>query len=162
MIVLGGLDGGGTKTLCALVDESGRVLALHASVTIVREAAKNLAEMVRAVARKLGVVENFELACVGGMFRDGELMLSALDEELRMFGLRCNLVGPELPPVGGALLIASTMLGVPSSSGFTARLKNSCYAYVMRQESVPSPSGFTARLKGGLSAAWTVTNRWFE
>lgn len=89
---------------------------------IAREAAMDMAEMVRAVATKLDLHE-FELACVGGMFRDGDFILPAMEGRLSELGLACRIARPHLPPVGGALLIASSMLRTRRPEGFVARLR---------------------------------------
>jgi len=88
---------------------------------IVREAAEDMAEMVGAVAATLDF-HGFQLACVGGMFRDVDLVLPALEGRLRELGLRCRIARPHLPPVGGALLMASMMLRTRPQQGFAARV----------------------------------------
>lgn len=89
---------------------------------ILREASMDMAEMVGAVATRLNLNE-FNLACVGGTFHDGDLILPVLEGRLRELGFGCRIAKPHLPPVGGALLMASTMLRTRPAEGFAARLE---------------------------------------
>jgi N-acetylglucosamine kinase-like BadF-type ATPase len=76
-----------------------------AATRVVRKAARDLAEMVSGVARKLGL-EGFPLVLVGGTFTDATFVLPLLTEELTRLGHGYQVREPLLPPVGGAVLRA--------------------------------------------------------
>src|SRR5688572_3562694 len=87
------------------------------ALSLLDQGASDLAEIVNAVAVKLGFVgQNFELALVGGLFNAGEIVLSPLYVAIQKRLTDCRIVFAELPPASGAALLALKNLGISLSS----------------------------------------------
>jgi glucosamine kinase len=69
-------------------------------------AASDLAVQVRAPVAILGLEGRFKVALVGGVFAHGELLRNPFEEAVRAFAPHAEFVVPEIPPVGGSLLLA--------------------------------------------------------
>ena len=69
-------------------------------------AAGDLAEQTRAPIEKLRLEGEFKVALVGGVFASGELLRAPFEACIRAFAPQAQFVVPEIPPVGGSLLLA--------------------------------------------------------
>jgi N-acetylglucosamine kinase-like BadF-type ATPase len=77
---------------------------------ILKDAAKELAVAAIAVIEQLRMErDEFQVACVGGVFEAGELILNPLREEIQAFAPRAEIAPPIDPPVIGAAKMARTM-----------------------------------------------------
>jgi N-acetylglucosamine kinase-like BadF-type ATPase len=77
------------------------------STGVLREGMGELARCVEAVARALEMKHTaFEIALVGGVFRNGDLVITHLVEALAGYALTCSIKPAELPPAHGAALLA--------------------------------------------------------
>jgi glucosamine kinase len=68
-------------------------------------AANDLAMQARAPIEKLGLDGPFTVALVGGVFTDGERLRDPFEAAVREFAPQAEFAVPEIPPVGGALLL---------------------------------------------------------
>jgi glucosamine kinase len=68
-------------------------------------AASDLATQARAPIERLGLEGGFKVAVVGGVFEDGELLRTPFEAAVRKFAPDAQFVVPEIPPVGGSLLL---------------------------------------------------------
>jgi glucosamine kinase len=68
-------------------------------------AATDLATQVRAPIELLGLVGRFKVAVVGGVFAYGDLLRDPFEAAVREFAPDAQFVVPEIPPVGGSLLL---------------------------------------------------------
>ena len=75
-------------------------------------AAKDLATQVKAPIEALGLKGAFKVAVVGGVFSDGELLRTPFEAAVRDFAPDAQFVVPEVPPVGGSLLLGLRAEGV--------------------------------------------------
>lgn len=90
------------KLVIDAAGESDRV-----ALDILDHAGRELAECVIAVARRLGMSsEEFPVACVGGAFRAGELLLAPFRDQLARELPRARLTSPLHTPVEGAAMMA--------------------------------------------------------
>ena len=77
---------------------------------ILKDAAKELAVAAIAVIEQLRMErEEFQVACVGGVFEAGELILNPLREEIQAFAPRAEIAPPIDPPVVGAAKMAKAL-----------------------------------------------------
>jgi N-acetylglucosamine kinase-like BadF-type ATPase len=77
---------------------------------ILKDAAKELAVAAIAVIEQLRMErDEFQVACVGGVFEAGELILNPLREEIHAFAPRAEIAPPIDPPVVGAAKMAKAM-----------------------------------------------------
>ena len=86
------------------------------AAAILRDAARELADMARTLYRKLGFAGRTPVSYSGGVFNIGAPILDPLAEELSAHGMR--LVPPRLPPDQGALVLALQAAGVPVPEAF--------------------------------------------
>ncbi len=93
----------------------------EAAIEIIQAAGRELAGMVEAVAGRLGL-GMVDLACVGGIFKDADLIVPALKHELSRRHVLFSVSEGVLPPVGGALIMARGMLG-PVDEAFRAAVR---------------------------------------
>ncbi len=81
--------------------------------SVLREGMQLLADCVAAVARKLGMAdEACELALVGGVFKNGDLVIEPLRQAVRAAVPGCSVKLAEMPPVHGACIVALQNLGI--------------------------------------------------
>jgi N-acetylglucosamine kinase-like BadF-type ATPase len=74
---------------------------------ILQRAGSELGECVLAVARRLRLTsENFPVACVGGAFHAGDLLLGPMRNVLKRDAADAELIQPKKTPVEGAALMA--------------------------------------------------------
>ncbi len=86
--------------------------------TILERAGKELADCVQAVERAL-LPERLAIACTGGLFMTPSPIRDALDRALPQSERR----EPSLSPLGGALLAALELAGIPAGPAFRERLE---------------------------------------
>ena len=78
---------------------------------IVEEAGRELGHAAATVARQLRMErERFQLACVGGVFKSGEMVLEPLRETVERAAPRAFLAPPHHPPAHAAALMARAQL----------------------------------------------------
>lgn len=78
-----------------------------AALGILTDAAIELARAAVAVIERLGMQdETFRVACVGGVFEAGELIVAPLREAVRVVAPRAFIAPPLYPPVIGAVKLA--------------------------------------------------------
>jgi N-acetylglucosamine kinase-like BadF-type ATPase len=83
----------------------------EAAGRIVEEAGRELGEAAAAVVRQLRMErERFQVACVGGIFKAGELVLDPLRETVERAAPRAYLAPPHHPPAVAAALMARAQL----------------------------------------------------
>jgi N-acetylglucosamine kinase-like BadF-type ATPase len=75
------------------------------AATLFEIAANDLAKQARAPIEKLGLEGEFKVALVGGVFAPGELLRKPFEAAVRAFVPQSQFVVPEIPPVGGSLLL---------------------------------------------------------
>jgi len=75
-------------------------------------AATDLATQVRAPVVILGLEGRFAVALVGGVFSSGELLRDPFEDAVRKFAPDAEFAVPEIPPVGGSLLLGLRAEGV--------------------------------------------------
>ncbi|MGE5272221.1 MAG: BadF/BadG/BcrA/BcrD ATPase family protein [Verrucomicrobiota bacterium] len=75
-------------------------------------AARELAAQTRAPIEKLRLDGAFKVALVGGVFASGELLRKPFEASVQAFAPRAQFVVPEIPPVGGSLLLGLRAEGV--------------------------------------------------
>jgi N-acetylglucosamine kinase-like BadF-type ATPase len=95
-----------------------------AALGLLARGAEELADAVLAVARRLDLSgAACEVALVGGLFQDDELVVRPLRSavQARLPGSRVTL--PELPPALGACLLALQLLEVPANHSITRALR---------------------------------------
>ena len=76
------------------------------------QAAAAIGRLIRTVHEKLHFDEDVAIGLVGGTFKAGPVLLDALEDELRDVLQGRSFTPPALPPVGGALWLASRASGV--------------------------------------------------
>jgi N-acetylglucosamine kinase-like BadF-type ATPase len=77
---------------------------------ILKDAVKELAVAAIAVIEQLRMErDEFQVACVGGVFEAGELILDPLREEIQTFAPRAEIAPPIDPPVVGAAKMAKAL-----------------------------------------------------
>jgi N-acetylglucosamine kinase-like BadF-type ATPase len=77
---------------------------------ILKDAARELAVAAIAVIEQLRMErDEFQVACVGGVFEAGELIINPLREEIQAFAPRAEITSPIDPPVIGAAKMAKAM-----------------------------------------------------
>jgi N-acetylglucosamine kinase-like BadF-type ATPase len=77
---------------------------------IIKDAAKELAVAAIAVIEQLRMErDEFQVACVGGVFEAGELIINPLREEIQAFAPRAEIAPPIDPPVVGAAKMAKAI-----------------------------------------------------
>ena len=79
---------------------------------IVASAGTALGGQIGAVAKRLDMMEEVELVCVGGVFREVETLWPAIEAEGRKVAGRLRRRDPLLPPVMGAVLLAWRQAGL--------------------------------------------------
>jgi N-acetylglucosamine kinase-like BadF-type ATPase len=94
------------------------------ALDLLHQGASDLAEMVGAVANKLGFAgQNSELALVGGLFNAGDVIVAPLYTAIQNRLPDCRIIFAELPPASGAALLALKQLGISLSRTQTAGLR---------------------------------------
>jgi N-acetylglucosamine kinase-like BadF-type ATPase len=82
------------------------------AAALVGEAAAALGDLAAALFRRLGLApETARVAGCGGLLAGGGPLREALDRDLRARGVAAGLLFPELPGVGGAVLLAHGAAG---------------------------------------------------
>ena len=76
------------------------------AASLFETAARDLAAQARAPIEKLGLDGSFKVALVGGVFASGDLLRKPFEASVRTFAPQAQFVVPEIPPVGGSLLLA--------------------------------------------------------
>lgn len=89
--------------LCILVYEAAK-LNDESAINIFKEAADELALMVKGILKKVNYKDRILVSYSGGVFNSKEFILEPLKEKLKT--LNCELVEPILEPVLGAALYA--------------------------------------------------------
>jgi N-acetylglucosamine kinase-like BadF-type ATPase len=82
------------------------------AVSLFQTAANDLATQVHAPVRILGLEGHFTVALVGGVFASGVFLRDPFERAVREFAPDAAFAVPEIPPVGGALLLARRAEGV--------------------------------------------------
>jgi len=80
--------------------------------SLFESAAHDLAIQVRAPVEKLGLEGRFTVALVGGVFASGELLRQPFEAAVSEFAPQVEFAVPEIPPVGGALLLGLSAEGI--------------------------------------------------
>jgi N-acetylglucosamine kinase-like BadF-type ATPase len=81
---------------------------------VIRWAALELAELVKAVIRQLGFQKlKFHVVLVGSLYSGGKLLIEPMREAIQAFAPGANLVRLRVPPVIGAVLLGMETAGVP-------------------------------------------------
>ncbi len=94
------------------------------SLNVLREGMQLLAECVAAVARKLSMADDAcELALVGGVFKNGDLVIEPLRQAVRAVLPGCSVKLAELPPVHGACIVALQSIGVTVDEGVIRQMR---------------------------------------
>jgi glucosamine kinase len=75
-------------------------------------AANDLATQARAPVERLGLEGRFTVALVGGVFSYGERLRDPFEAAVREFAPEVEFAVPEIPPVGGSLLLGLSAEGV--------------------------------------------------
>ena len=75
------------------------------AASLFEEAANDLAQQTRAPIEKLDLEGAFKVALVGGVFSSGHLLRDTFERAVRAFAPQAQFVVPEIPPVGGSLLL---------------------------------------------------------
>ena len=75
------------------------------AASLFETAASDLAAQTRAPIEKLGLAGAFKVALVGGVFASGDLLRNPFEGAVRAFAPQAQFVVPEIPPVGGSLLL---------------------------------------------------------
>lgn len=98
--------------LAPLVTEAARN-GDEVAIRILRDAAKELANTVGGVIKKLRMEDDeFPIGLIGGVFKAGEFVINPLKDEIKKLAPRAYLTFPRFPPVAGACLIALEKAGV--------------------------------------------------
>jgi len=92
--------------------EKSAVAGDRVASNLFQTAASDLATQVRAPIEALGLTGAFKIAVVGGVFSDGELLRTPFEAAVREFAPDARFVVPEIPPVGGSLLLGLRAEGV--------------------------------------------------
>ena len=110
--------------LSPLVAEAARA-GDRAARELFAHGATELADLVHAVAARLGVPPEAELpvSYSGGMFQLRELLLAPLEAELRTRASRYRFLPSRLPPDAGAALYAAKLSGAPLTAASIAALE---------------------------------------
>lgn len=108
-----------------------------AARTLFIRAAEELADLIDAVRRNLGVSPEVELpvSCTGGMFELGEMLLAPLESALATKSGLYRRVPARLPPGGGAALYAAMLHQKPLEPLAVARLEER-----LKSDRPPAPS----------------------
>ncbi|NSW52156.1 MAG: ATPase [Anaerolineae bacterium] len=93
------------------------------SLAILDEGAREMADCVLAVARRLGLEGGCELALTGGVFQ-AELTAARLRAALQRLLPGCRVRMAELPPAAGACLLALDLLGIQLPAAVLTALRN--------------------------------------
>jgi N-acetylglucosamine kinase-like BadF-type ATPase len=88
---------------------------------ILDDAGRQLAEQVCVVADVLGLTGGFPVALVGSVFQSGPPFIDSFAEIVTAASPDARLVRPQIPPVGGAILLAARAAGIEGTLD-TARL----------------------------------------
>ena len=81
------------------------------AASLFETAASDLAAQARAPIEKLGLAGAFKVALVGGVFTSGDLLRNPFEGTVRAFAPQAQFVVPEIPPVGGSLLLGLSAEG---------------------------------------------------
>lgn len=114
-------------SLAPLVLDEARAGDRVAGALLARGAA-GLAELAVTVARPLTWPHPLEIAITGGLGRSGEPYQPLIEAAVRQRLPSSVAISPQLPPVGGSVLLASRRLGWRSDSAFVERLRASLAA----------------------------------
>ena len=76
------------------------------AANLFQTAANDLAMQARAPIEALGLEGPFKVAVVGGVFASGGCLRTPFEAAVREFAPEAQFVAPEIPPVGGSLLLA--------------------------------------------------------
>lgn len=118
-----GISPAEVAALAPLLLEAARQGDAYALAAI-REGMGELALCVGAVARELGMTtDRCELALVGGVFRNGELVIGPLRDAVQHHVPGCEPRLAELPPAQGAAILALQSLGVVMTPDMLAALR---------------------------------------
>ena len=95
------------------------------AVGILRDAAKELANTLSGVIRKLRMEgDEFPIGLIGGVFKAGELVTNPLGNEIKRIAPRAYLTFPRFLPVAGACLIALEKAGVKLTDGILRNMED--------------------------------------
>jgi N-acetylglucosamine kinase-like BadF-type ATPase len=89
---------------------------------IVEEAGRELGTLASAVMEALGLTKNVEIALVGSIFKQKELLLDSLRDAVPSEA-NVTFCAPRFPPVIGAALLALKKIGVKTDEFFLAKLE---------------------------------------
>jgi len=85
--------------------ETAAIAGDGVAASLFETAANDLAAQTRAPIEKLGLEGAFKVALVGGVFSSGDLLRAPFESAVRAFAPQAQFVVPEIPPVGGSLLL---------------------------------------------------------
>jgi N-acetylglucosamine kinase-like BadF-type ATPase len=102
------------REIAAFTEEVEKAAASGDQVasSLFETAANDLATQVRAPVERLGLEGRFTVALVGGVFADGERLRQPFEAAVREFAPQVEFAVPEIPPVGGALLLGLSAEGI--------------------------------------------------
>jgi glucosamine kinase len=92
--------------------EKAAVAGDRVALTLFQRAADDLATQVRAPIEILGLDGRFTIALVGGVFASGDLLRDPFEAAVREFAADAQFAVPEIPPVGGSLLLGLRAEGI--------------------------------------------------
>lgn len=124
-IYVPGLTKTETAALARLVMDAART-GDPVSLSLITQAANDLADCVLAVARKIHLVDaSSELAIVGGLLQSGDIFVNQLQTAIAERLPHCRITWPELPPVLGACLLGMQLLHIDIDLAMRDRLQHS-------------------------------------
>ncbi len=97
------------------------------ALAIFQRAGEDLADQAAAVARRLRL-KRPEISPQGSVFRSGRLLLEPLGEALQRLLPGARLTPPQMPPLGGAFLLALAALRLKDTAEVRERFKEACRA----------------------------------
>jgi N-acetylglucosamine kinase-like BadF-type ATPase len=92
------------------------------ALALVREGMEALADSVLAVARKLRMESECDLALIGGIFQAGPMFVEELERAVRSRLPGCRVIFAEMPPSLGACLLALELGGAEASESVRSAL----------------------------------------
>lgn len=91
------------------------------AIAILKEAAKELASIVKAIYHQGDFPEKIKISYSGGVFQAKKYLIDTLEEELK--GIEHELVEPVFEPVGGGVVLAMKRDGLMISNDVISNLK---------------------------------------